>query len=86
MGNINGARGRSRSPRTRASGMTFLREYRVIYVTVDEPQYASLANVPFVPEVTGSTAFFRFHGRNKENWLTKGIETSLRFNYEYSDA
>ncbi len=70
----------------RASVLHFLREYRLIYVSVDEPQYGSLATIPFVPEVTGSIAYFRFHGRNKENWLKRGIETSLRFNYEYSEA
>lgn len=73
------------TPQTRASIMTFLREYRLIYITADEPQYGNLATVPYVPEVTGSVAYFRFHGRNKENWLKKGIETSLRFDYEYSE-
>lgn len=63
----------------------FLREYGLIYITADEPQYGSLATVPFVPDVTGSIAYFRFHGRNKENWLKKQIETSLRFDYQYSD-
>jgi uncharacterized protein YecE (DUF72 family) len=52
----------------------------------DEPQYGTLATVPFVPRLTTDTAYFRFHGRNKENWLRKGIETSLRFAYKYSDA
>ncbi len=66
--------------------MTFLREYRLIYISADEPQYGSLATIPFIPEVTGAVAYFRFHGRNKENWLKKGIETSLRFDYQYSDA
>jgi uncharacterized protein YecE (DUF72 family) len=70
----------------RDSVLHFLREYRLIYVSADEPQYGSLATIPFVPEVTGSVAYFRFHGRNKENWLRKGIETSMRFNYEYSDG
>ncbi len=70
----------------RNSVLHFLREYRLIYVSADEPQYGSLATVPFVPEVTGSIAYFRFHGRNKENWLKKGIETSLRFDYQYSDT
>lgn len=74
------------APQAKATVMTFLREYRFIYVTADEPQYGSLGTVPFLPDVTGSIAFFRFHGRNKENWLKKGIETSLRFDYEYSDA
>ncbi len=74
------------TPKARVSVMTFLREYRFIYVTADEPQYGSLATIPFVPDVTGSIAYFRFHGRNKDTWLKKGIETSLRFDYQYSDA
>ncbi len=74
------------TPQARASVMTFLREYRFTYVVADEPQYGSLATIPFVPEVTGSIAYFRFHGRNKDNWLKKGLETSLRFDYLYSDA
>ncbi len=73
------------TPEKRDVVLHFLREYRLIYVTADEPQYGSLATIPFLPDVTGSTAYFRLHGRNKENWLKKGIETSLRYDYEYSD-
>lgn len=73
------------TPEKRDSVIHFLREYRLIYITVDEPQYGSLATAPFLPEVTASVGYFRFHGRNKENWLRKGIETSLRFDYEYSE-
>ena len=49
------------------------------------PQYDNLATVPFIPNATTDIAYFRFHGRNKENWLKKGIETSLRYAYLYSD-
>ncbi|OGW36303.1 MAG: hypothetical protein A2Y97_09555 [Nitrospirae bacterium RBG_13_39_12] len=63
----------------------FLRENQLTYITADEPQYGSLATVPFIPEATTETAYFRFHGRNKENWLKKGIATTLRFAYLYSD-
>ena len=63
----------------------FLRKNRITYVIADEPQYGNLATVPFVPRLTTDTAYFRFHGRNKENWLKKGIETSLRYAYLYSD-
>lgn len=72
------------TPERRESVIGFLREHRMIYVTADEPQYGSLATVPFLPDVTGSTGYFRLHGRNKENWLKKGIETSLRYDYQYS--
>jgi uncharacterized protein YecE (DUF72 family) len=63
----------------------FLSKYQLAYITADEPQYGNLATVPFLPKVTTDIAYFRFHGRNKENWLKKGIETSLRFAYLYSD-
>jgi uncharacterized protein YecE (DUF72 family) len=64
----------------------FLRKHQIIYVVADEPQYDSLATVPFVPHLTTDSAYFRFHGRNKENWLKKGIETSLRYAYLYSEG
>ncbi len=67
------------------SVLHFLSEHQLTYITADEPQYGNLATVPFSPQVTIDIAYFRFHGRNKENWLKKGIETSLRFAYLYSD-
>jgi uncharacterized protein YecE (DUF72 family) len=63
----------------------FLREHQLTYITADEPQYGNLATILFLPDVTTEIAYFRFHGRNKENWLKRGIETSLRFAYLYSD-
>jgi uncharacterized protein YecE (DUF72 family) len=65
--------------------LKFLDDNRVHYVSADEPQYGNLSTVPFVPGVTGKTAYFRLHGRNTDNWLKKGIETSLRYAYSYSD-
>ncbi len=62
----------------------FLRRHRLAYVVADEPQYGSLATVPLMSEVTGDVAYFRFHGRNRENWLKRGVETSLRYDYLYS--
>jgi uncharacterized protein YecE (DUF72 family) len=63
----------------------FLRKHQLTYITADEPQYGNLATIPFTPQATTDIAYFRFHGRNKENWLKKGIETTLRFAYLYSD-
>jgi uncharacterized protein YecE (DUF72 family) len=63
----------------------FLGENSITYVSADEPQYGDLSTVPFVPAVTGNTAYFRLHGRNTENWLKKGVETSLRYAYRYSE-
>lgn len=67
------------------SVLHFFRKYQLTYITADEPQYGNLATVPFLPNATTDIAYFRFHGRNKDNWLKKGIETSLRYAYLYSD-
>lgn len=63
----------------------FLDENRINYVSADEPQYGDLTTVPFVPAITGNVGYLRLHGRNVQNWLKKGIETSLRYAYSYSD-
>lgn len=62
-----------------------LKEQGITYVAADEPQYRSQATVPFLPGVTSDIAYFRFHGRNAENWLKKNVETSQRYAYVYSD-
>lgn len=67
------------------SVLQFLRSQQLTYIAADEPQYFKLATIPFLPDVTTEIAYFRFHGRNKDNWFKKGIETSLRFAYLYSD-
>jgi uncharacterized protein YecE (DUF72 family) len=63
----------------------FLEDNGLTHIIADEPQYGTLATVPFVPRVTSDAAYFRFHGRNTGNWFRKGIETSLRYDYLYSD-
>jgi uncharacterized protein YecE (DUF72 family) len=63
----------------------FLRSHDITYVAADEPQYGNLATIPFITQATTDSAYFRFHGRNMENWLKKGVETSLRYAYSYSD-
>lgn len=73
------------TPDRRDDVFSFLRGHGITYITADEPQYSNLSTVPFIPQVTTDTAYFRLHGRNNENWLTKGIETSLRYDYLYSE-
>ena len=73
------------APDKKDSVLKFLREHQLTYITADEPQYDTQDTIPFLPDVTTDIAYFRFHGRNKENWLKKGIETSLRYDYLYSD-
>lgn len=72
------------APDRAQSTFEFLKNHGITYVTADEPQYGTLATVPFLPHVTTDIAYFRFHGRNKKNWFKKGVETSLRYDYLYS--
>ncbi len=74
------------SPAKASQVVSFLRAHAITYIAADEPQYGTSATVPFLPFVTTDTAYLRFHGRNVENWLKKGIATSLRYAYSYSDA
>jgi uncharacterized protein YecE (DUF72 family) len=74
------------APEVREKVFHFMRKNQIIHVVADEPQYGTLATVPFIPQTTSDIAYYRFHGRNRENWLKKDIETSLRYAYEYSDA
>ncbi|HEX8963649.1 MAG TPA: DUF72 domain-containing protein [Rhodocyclaceae bacterium] len=62
----------------------FLRDHRMAYVVVDEPQgFAS--SVPQLWEVTcPDVAVVRLHGRNRDTWEGKGLKSSgERFHYLY---
>ena len=57
-----------------------LREHNVAWVQIDEPKFSTsiASEVP----VTADMAYFRFHGRNAEDWWTGDSET--RYKYLYS--
>jgi uncharacterized protein YecE (DUF72 family) len=62
----------------------FLRQNRLPFVCVDEPQ--GLTNsVPPLAEPTADIGLVRFHGRNREAWAKKGATTGERFDYLYSE-
>jgi uncharacterized protein YecE (DUF72 family) len=60
-----------------------LTELRAAWVGVDEPRFAISAN-PRVP-VTAPLAYFRFHGRNAEDWWRGNNETRYRYLYSQSE-
>ena len=64
--------------------LDFLRDNDFTYVCVDEPQ-GFTSSVPPVVEATSNVGVVRFHGRNKDNWVKKGISVAERFKYLYSD-
>ena len=58
-----------------------LKNNNAAWVNIDEPKFESsvASDIP----VTSDMAYFRFHGRNRENWWTGNNET--RYKYLYSD-
>lgn len=73
------------SEKHRSSTLSFLRDNRLPFVCVDEPQ-GFKSSVPPVVAVTGDVALVRFHGRNADTWEKKGVTPSERFNWYYSEA
>ena len=68
----------------REETLKFLREHGIALVCVDEPQ-GFKSSVPPVAEVTSTLAIVRFHGRNKEQWECKGIPSTEKLSYLYSE-
>ena len=59
-----------------------LRALNLGFCCVDQPRFKSL--VPPVAVATGSVAYVRFHGRNREKWW-RHDEAWERYDYTYSD-
>jgi uncharacterized protein YecE (DUF72 family) len=58
----------------------FLKDLKISYVNVDEPQLRGL--LPVQEIVTTSTAYIRMHGRNEKDWWDG--QGSQRYDYLYS--
>jgi uncharacterized protein YecE (DUF72 family) len=70
--------------KNRERTLAFLREKKLAYVCVDEPQ-GFQSSLPPLAEATSDIAVVRFHGRNKAAWEKSGLLASGRFNYLYSE-
>src|SRR5262249_51883940 len=66
--------------------LAFEREMQFANVIVDEPQSGS-SSIPAVWEVTNEQlAMVRLHGRNRQTWDRKGLNSAAeRFDYRYSE-
>ena len=53
------------------------------YTSIDAPEDNSI--VPSFLEATGDQVYFRFHGKNRENWFKRNITAAERFKYLYSE-
>ncbi|MCX7944930.1 MAG: DUF72 domain-containing protein [Deltaproteobacteria bacterium] len=63
--------------------LNFLRDNGLTYIVADTPQVKTSKTIRYLVDCTTDIAYFRFHGRNIENWQKKGIEISLKYDYEY---
>lgn len=59
----------------------FLKDHAITYVVIDAPWIRGWEG-PVA--VTAPIAYVRFHGRNRESWFKKGIETVERYRYLYT--
>lgn len=71
------------SERNQKETLSFLRDNRLAYVSVDEPQGFS-NSLPPIAVATTDLALVRFHGRNAETWTKKTESAAERFRYLYS--
>jgi len=62
--------------------LAFLKDHNISSVVVDAPWVKGWEG-PVA--VTAGIAYFRFHGRNRENWFKKGVETVERYRYLYNE-
>ena len=66
----------------RAETIRFLDRHGLTFVSIDTPP----GTVESIFEVTGSEAYVRFHGRNRENWYKRDGGAAERFKYLYAEA
>ena len=73
------------TPQERERTYGTLRDLRMVYTIVDEPQGESNSVPPLVAVTNPALAIVRFHGRNQETWNKPGLKGSQdRFNYRYT--
>lgn len=64
------------------AALQLLNERGAGFANVDQPQIGHALG--FTEIISGRTAYFRFHGRNHEQWLNKDAGVDQRYDYLYS--
>jgi uncharacterized protein YecE (DUF72 family) len=62
----------------------FLREHDVAFCNIDQPVIGN--SLRPAAETTSRLGYFRFHGRNYENWFKEGAGRNARYDYLYTKA
>ena len=70
--------------KNRERTLNFLKDNKLPFVCVDEPQ-GFKSSVPPVVEATSDISVVRLHGRNRDTWEKQGIGPAERFCYLYSE-
>jgi uncharacterized protein YecE (DUF72 family) len=63
--------------------VAFLEDHSVGFVNIDQPRLKG--NLPATSHVTGSIAYYRFHGRNAAKWFGPDTSNEERYNYLYNE-
>jgi uncharacterized protein YecE (DUF72 family) len=64
------------------SFLNYLSDKKVAFVNIDQPVIGQ--SIGFTQYATSNQVYFRFHGRNYQNWFRENIEGSARYDYFYS--
>lgn len=73
------------TPRNRTQTLRFLREHRLVYTAVDEPQGFPSSVPPVVAVTDPGLALVRFHGRAAETWEARAATAAERLSSRYSE-
>lgn len=73
------------SERNRERTLSFLRDHRIPYTSVDMPQGFRSSLPPIAAATNPDLAYVRFHGRNVEQWEGKHDTATPRFAYLYRE-
>jgi uncharacterized protein YecE (DUF72 family) len=73
------------SERNQDRTLSFLREHRIPYTSVDMPQGFRSSLPPVAAVTSPDLAYVRFHGRNTKDWEGKHATATPRFAYLYQE-
>jgi len=62
----------------------FMRQLDLNFCNIDQP--VSRSSIPPTSIATGPIGYYRFHGRNSENWFKKNAGRDARYDYLYNDG
>lgn len=64
--------------------LDMLKSREVAFANIDQPVVGK--GLPLTQNVTSSTGYFRFHGRNTQMWFNENASRDDRYDYNYSAA